>query len=197
MFFCEQGWICELFSGVGADLLSSQGARLRAMEVVLQIDNILGQYALVELLLWPIPGLLCQADKRHLYAPGLARQGRLYGEASAHACHQVRCLLRGGWCCRKVQNQIRTVHERIGQVNILISWRTKKKPINLFFGKFRPEKHVVEAVYCAGIKYGTYKNWLHLYNKSSYSTPVEQTILWQSLVCNRDTWTLKRFLIAN
>jgi hypothetical protein len=52
----------------------------------------------------------------------------------------------------------------------------------------------VEAVYCAGVKYGTYKNWLYLYNKSSFSTPVEQTILWQALVCNRDTWTLKSLL---
>ena len=58
----------------------------------------------------------------------------------------------------------------------------------------RPQKHLVEAVYCAGIKYGTYKNWLYLYNKSSFATPVEQNILWQALACNRDTWTLKSLL---
>jgi hypothetical protein len=56
------------------------------------------------------------------------------------------------------------------------------------------EKHTVEAVYCAGVKYGTYRDWLYLYNRSIYSTAVEQNILWQALICNRDTWTLKSLL---
>jgi hypothetical protein len=56
---------------------------------------------------------------------------------------------------------------------------------------------VVEAVYCTGIKYGSYKMWVKLFNKSIDTNPTEQSIIWQSLVCNRDTWILKRFLIIH
>ena len=58
----------------------------------------------------------------------------------------------------------------------------------------RSEKHLVEAVYCTGIKYGTYKDWISMFNKSINSIPAEQIIIWQSLVCNRDTWILKGLL---
>ena len=58
----------------------------------------------------------------------------------------------------------------------------------------RSEKHLVEAVLCTGIKYGTYKDWIFLFNKSINSVPSEQIIIWQSLVCNRDTWILKGLL---
>lgn len=67
------------------------------------------------------------------------------------------------------------------------------------FNKFdhikRLEKNIVEAVYCAGVKYGTGKDWLHLFNKSLYSIPAEQSVLWQALICSRETWILKGFVL--
>lgn len=56
------------------------------------------------------------------------------------------------------------------------------------------EKNIVEAVYCAGVKYGTGKDWLHLFNKSLFSIPAEQSVLWQALICSRETWILKGLL---
>ena len=61
-------------------------------------------------------------------------------------------------------------------------------------GTQKPEKHLVEAVYCTGIKYSTYKDWLTLFNKTSESIPAEQNIIFQALICNRETWVLKMLL---
>jgi glutamyl aminopeptidase len=38
----------------------------------------------------------------------------------------------------------------------------------------KTEKHIVEAVYCTGIKYGNYKDWIALFNKSINLIPSEQ-----------------------
>ena len=58
----------------------------------------------------------------------------------------------------------------------------------------RAEKHLVEAVYCTGIRYGTPSNWMSLFNKSINSIPAEQNVIWQSLACSKDYWILKSFL---
>lgn len=55
------------------------------------------------------------------------------------------------------------------------------------------EKNIVEAVYCAGVKYGTGKDWLNLFNKSLHSIPAEQSVVWQALICSRETWILKGY----
>ena len=51
----------------------------------------------------------------------------------------------------------------------------------------------MEAVYCTGIKYGTYKNWVKMFNRSIDANPAEQNVIWQALACNRDKWILKRW----
>ncbi len=61
------------------------------------------------------------------------------------------------------------------------------------FYYFSPQKHIVEAVYCTGIKYGSYKMWIKLFNRSIDANAAEQSIIWQALVCNRDTWILKGY----
>ena len=59
---------------------------------------------------------------------------------------------------------------------------------------YRLEKNIVEAVYCAGVKYGTGKDWVFLFNKSLHSIPAEQSVVWQALICSRETWILKGYL---
>ena len=93
----------ELLDSSRAHLVSGQGAGLCALEVFLQVGHLLRQYAVVELVLRTVPGLLRQADKRNLFSPGLERHGRVHGEASQDACDQVRRLFRGGRCGREGQ----------------------------------------------------------------------------------------------
>lgn len=53
---------------------------------------------------------------------------------------------------------------------------------------------MIEAVYCSGIKYGTNKNWLDLLNRTINAIPTEQNVIFQALVCSRETWILKMYI---
>lgn len=57
-----------------------------------------------------------------------------------------------------------------------------------------PAKHIKEAAFCTGIKYGNPVQWIHLLNSSLTAIPAVQNVIWQSLVCSRDLWVLKSFL---
>lgn len=60
--------------------------------------------------------------------------------------------------------------------------------------EYRPDKHVKEAAFCTGIKYGNPKQWVGLMNSSLTAVPAVQNVIWHSLVCSKDLWVLKSFL---